>query len=161
MYWNNSRYYGIVDTSCGPQQTFLLFYSRYNGHLGRILHSTHESEWLFNLSGDIFTSCYLSAHRVSGRTLSLKIPFVIISVDKYDKQKNIKYSDLFPLYLHYFRGILVCFAILMFLTDLRFRVASAVLDIPSCLARKDCPAISLPIISSSSLVKYLCSPYNL
>ena len=32
----DSRYYGIADTSCGPQQTFLLFYSRYNGHLGRI-----------------------------------------------------------------------------------------------------------------------------
>ena len=32
----DSRYYGIVDTSCGPQQTFLLFHSRYNGHLGSI-----------------------------------------------------------------------------------------------------------------------------
>ena len=28
----DSRYYGIADTSCGPKQTFLLFYSRYNGH---------------------------------------------------------------------------------------------------------------------------------
>ena len=27
----DSRYYGIADTSCGPQQTFLLFHSRYNG----------------------------------------------------------------------------------------------------------------------------------
>ena len=26
----------LADTSCGPQQTFLLFYSLYNGHLGRI-----------------------------------------------------------------------------------------------------------------------------
>ena len=33
----DTRYYGIADTSCGPQQTFLLFYSRYNEHLGRIL----------------------------------------------------------------------------------------------------------------------------
>ena len=28
----DSRYYGIADTSCGPKQTFLLFYFRYNGH---------------------------------------------------------------------------------------------------------------------------------
>ena len=32
----DSRYYGIADTSRGPEVTFLLFYSRYNGHLGRI-----------------------------------------------------------------------------------------------------------------------------
>ena len=32
----DSRYYGIVDTTCGPQHTFLLFCSRYNRHLGRI-----------------------------------------------------------------------------------------------------------------------------
>ena len=70
----DSRYYGIVDTSCGPQQTFLLFYSRYNGHLGRI----------FLLY-------------VSGSTLSLKIPLVITSVDKNDKQENIKCSSLIPL----------------------------------------------------------------
>ena len=28
----DSRYYGIADTSCGLKQTFLLVYSRYNGH---------------------------------------------------------------------------------------------------------------------------------
>ena len=32
----DSHYYGIADTLCGPEQTFLLFYSRYNGHLGSI-----------------------------------------------------------------------------------------------------------------------------
>ena len=33
----DSRYiYGIADTLCGPKQTFVLFYSHYNGHLGRI-----------------------------------------------------------------------------------------------------------------------------
>ena len=32
----DSRYYGIADTLCGPKQTFVLFYSRYNGHLGHI-----------------------------------------------------------------------------------------------------------------------------
>ena len=31
-----SRYYGIVG-SHGPKVTFLLFYSRYNGHLGSII----------------------------------------------------------------------------------------------------------------------------
>ena len=33
----DSRCYGIADTSRGPKVTFLLFYSRYNRHLGRIL----------------------------------------------------------------------------------------------------------------------------
>ena len=28
----NFHCYGITDTSCGPKQTFLLFYSCYNGH---------------------------------------------------------------------------------------------------------------------------------
>ena len=41
----DSRYYGIADTSCSPEQTFLLLYSRYNGHLGRIfLWTQYESE---------------------------------------------------------------------------------------------------------------------
>ena len=36
MYGNNSRYYGIADTLCGPKRAFVSLYSRYNGHLGRI-----------------------------------------------------------------------------------------------------------------------------
>ena len=32
----DSRYYRITDTSRGLKATFLLFYSRYNGHPGRI-----------------------------------------------------------------------------------------------------------------------------
>ena len=44
----DSRYYGIADTSCGPQQTFLLFYSRYNGYLGSIfLRTQRESKVSF------------------------------------------------------------------------------------------------------------------
>ena len=38
----DSHYYGIADTLCGPQQTFLLLYSRYNGHLGSIFLSTQR-----------------------------------------------------------------------------------------------------------------------
>ena len=30
------RYYGIADTLCGLKRTFVLFYSRYNRHLGCI-----------------------------------------------------------------------------------------------------------------------------
>ena len=32
----DSRYYGIAGTLCDPKQTFVLFYSHYNRHLGRI-----------------------------------------------------------------------------------------------------------------------------
>ena len=115
----------------------------------------YEGEWLFNLYSDIFY-CFLF---ISGSTS--KFLCVIISVSKTDKQKNIQNcSAIFPLHSHYFRVFLMFFAASMFLPYLRFRVASVILGIPSCLAHKDCLATSLPI-NSSSLVRYRCSPYNL
>ena len=59
----DSRNYGIADTSCGLKLTFVLFYSRYNGHL------------LF----------------ISGSTLN--ILFVITSVDKNDRHKSVFQYD--------------------------------------------------------------------
>ena len=128
---------GTADTLCGPQQTFLLFSFRYNGHLGRIFsgHNMKVNGFLIYTRWHILLFLF-----ISGSTL--KILCVIISVDKTNKQKNIDCSDLFQLCLHYFRGNL-CHTRYSFL-----------------FACKNCLATSLPIISSSSLVKYRCSPYN-
>ena len=60
------RYYGIADTSCGPKQTFLLFYSRYNGHSRDNGHLTLLYLYCCTLRQrkDISHSCYSCMSKV-------------------------------------------------------------------------------------------------
>ena len=165
MYWNNSRYYRLsLLRHCGhfmwSPTNFFNVYSHYNRHLARTYFSVHNMK----VSGFlIYTMTYFTVFIYQQK-------YFEVSVRHHFCQQNWqteKYSKLFHYFLASFTllsSVLMFFAASMFLPYLHFRVASAVLDIVdilSCLAPKEFLATSLPIISSSSLVRYRCLPYNL
>ena len=65
LYCSSSRYYGLKVLKncgrCGPQMTFLLFYSHYKGQLGSIFSKCNTKVNSFYLCGDIPYCLYLLA----------------------------------------------------------------------------------------------------
>ena len=95
----------------------------------------------------LFYSRY-NGHR--GRTISTKM-INTCKLERINLSVKLNNQGVFALISRYFN----MFSSSLFLTDFRLH-ADSLDNILSSLARKDCLAISLPIIRSSSLAKHIC-----